>query len=351
MGIFYKDCPHCAATHAAATSLCGCGYVFSGEKLDEPDLAPELAAQEEKLYEAYLAARLEQAILESRDAQRMADVDPQHAQKAQIAADKAAALNAAQADFDAQAKKTAEAVRMAEIVKAARAARYKSTAKTKVVSQPATLPSHHSPSRQPEKVEKRAVVQAKPDKQKKPSLADQRKQQAKQAEAAKRLAEQARHQAEQAKLKRQAEQAEDARRRAKQAEQARLQAQQVEAVTQARRHADAVLASRAHQASQAAKAQQAMKAMQAAKIHEQSSAGVPGSAFKSAQSARAAQIMRADILECPNCTAGLPHDAQRCGCGYQFSTGENEMPQLSLSPAEQSELLRQVAFETYSKHR
>ena len=57
LGIFYKDCPHCATTHTAAADLCGCGYVFSGEKLDEPDLAPELAAQEEKLYEAYLAAR------------------------------------------------------------------------------------------------------------------------------------------------------------------------------------------------------------------------------------------------------------------------------------------------------
>ena len=92
MGIFYKDCPHCATTHAAATDLCGCGYVFSGEKLGEPDLAPELVAQEEKLYEAYLAARLEQAILEARDTQRMTDVDRQSAQKAQIAAEKACAL-------------------------------------------------------------------------------------------------------------------------------------------------------------------------------------------------------------------------------------------------------------------
>ena len=402
MGIFYKDCPHCAATHAAAADLCGCGYVFSGEKLEEPDLAPELAAQEEKLYEAYLAARLEQALLESRDAQRMADVDPQNRQKAQITLEKANAIVAAQADFDTQARKTAEAVKMAEIAKTARSARFKSNGNmARVVSLHGTssvTQNHHPSARQGEKPGKKPAIHAKSTKNKKSSQAEQRKSQAKQAEAAKRLAEQARLQAEQ--VKRQAEQAEDARRRTKLAEAARLQeeqrreaerfkhlaqqaeqtkldreeqakrqavdarrrvrlaeqagiqAEQAEAANQARQQAEATLATRAHLSAQAAKAEQAMKAVQAAKIHERATTTTgPGAAFKSAQAARAAQIMRPDTQECPNCTASVPQNAGRCGCGYQFSSGENEMPRLSLTPAEQSELLRHVAFENFSKHR
>ena len=92
--------------------------------------------------------------------------------------------------------------------------------------------------------------------------------------------------------------------------------------------------------------------MSAAKVQARAAAAQsPGAAFKSAQSARAAQIMRPDTQECPNCTAAVPLNTARCGCGYQFSTGVNELPTLNLSPAEQSELLRQVAFEAYSKHR
>ena len=408
MGIFYKDCPHCAATHAAAADLCGCGYVFSGEKLEEPDLAPELAAQEEKLYEAYLAARLEQALLEARDARRMADVDPQNHQKAQIALEKANAIAVAQADFDTQARKTAEATKMAEIAKTARAARHKSTGNmAKVVSLhgiTSATQKHHGSAHQGEKPGKKPAAYAKPTRNKKTSQAEQRKSQAKQVEAAKRLAEQARLQAEQAKhqaeqtedarrrakraeaarlqeaqqreverskrlaeqaqqakqarldreeqAKRQAEQAEDARRRTRLAEAVRLQEDQAEAAKQARLQAEAALATRTYLSAQATKAEQAMKAIQAAKIHERTAAAKePGAAFKTAQAARATQIMRPDTQECPNCTADVPQDAGRCGCGYHFSSGENEMPRLSLSPAEQSELLRHVAFETHSKHR
>jgi colicin import membrane protein len=450
LGIFYKDCPHCAATHAAAADLCGCGYVFSGEKLDEPELAPELAAQEEKLYEAYLAARLEQAILEARDAQKMADIDPQNQQKAQIAAERASAIAIAQADFDTQARKTAEAVRMAEITKSARAARHRAgenaTKVVRLATSTAAAQKNHAGTHRNDKSERKPVIAVKSAKNKKSNQAEQRKHQLKQAEAAKRQAEQAedarrrakqaeqerlqaeraeaarqaelakqakrqaekeRLQAEQAEAakqaalaeqarqakrqaeqaedarrrakqaeaarlqeeqrreterrrlqeqarqaeqaKRQAEQAEDARRRAKQAEQAKLLAAQAEAAKQARQQAAAALATRAYLAAQTAKAEQAM---QAAKAHAQDGAAeAPGAAFRSAQAARAAQIMRPDVQECPNCTASVPHDAGRCGCGYEFSSGDNEMPRLSLSPAEQSELLRNVAFEKYSKHR
>ena len=206
MGIFYKDCPHCATTHAASTELCGCGYVFGGEN-GEPDLAPELAAQEEKLYEAYLAARLEQAHLEARDAQRMVDADPQNPHKVQAAADKAQAVAQAKVDFDIQAKKTAEAVKMAEIAQTARAARHRPT--QKVTQKQETGTGAHqmkSPSRD-QKPEKSPEIRAKSTKNNKISPAEQQKS----------TAEQAKH------TQHQANQAEDTRRRAKLAEAARLQ--------------------------------------------------------------------------------------------------------------------------------
>lgn len=357
MGIFYKDCPHCATTHAASTELCGCGYVFGGEN-GEPDLAPELAAQEEKLYEAYLAARLEQAHLEARDAQRMVDADPQNPHKVQAAADKAQAVAQAKVDFDIQAKKTAEAVKMAEIAQTARAARHRST--QKVTQKQETGTGVHHPSRDP-KPEKSPVISAKSAKNKKISPAEQQKSaseqakhtqhQANQAEDTRRrakLAEAARLQEEQLRAERSRHQAEQAKRQAAQGEDARHRAKQAEQLA-ARQQAEVAEASRAYRATQAAKAEQAMTA---AKVQARAAtAQTPGAAFKSAQSARAAQIMRPDTQECPNCTAAVALNASRCGCGYQFSSGETELPQLSLSPAEQSELLRQVAFETYSKHR
>lgn len=333
MGIFYKDCPHCATTHAAAAGRCGCGYVFSEEKMDAPDLAPELVAQEEKLYEAYLGARLEQVQTEARDAQRMADADPENPEKARIAAEKASIMVVARVDFDIQAKKTAEAVAMAEIARTARSA-------GRPVSRPSAAPPGTGKSAHGAKSDKKPATPQKTGKPKKPNQAEPRKLQPQPADTSKRQAEQARRQAEQA------------RQASRLAEQARLKTQQAETAKQARQQADAAAASRTYLAAQAVKAEQAVKAMQAAKRQERRAATeVPGSAFKSAQSARAAQIMRPDTQECPNCTAAVPKEAARCGCGYQFASNENEMPRLTLSPAEQSELLRQVAFDTFSKHR
>lgn len=60
MAIYHKDCPRCAATAATYIRRCACGFSFDGS--ENTDSAQELeAAEEERLYEEYLAARARQA--------------------------------------------------------------------------------------------------------------------------------------------------------------------------------------------------------------------------------------------------------------------------------------------------
>jgi hypothetical protein len=54
MGIFFKVCPQCTASHAATADQCGCGYRFGSDRLETPEARLKLAAQEERIYEAYL---------------------------------------------------------------------------------------------------------------------------------------------------------------------------------------------------------------------------------------------------------------------------------------------------------
>ncbi len=118
MSIFYKDCPQCTATHAANAIRCGCGYFFVPENEAGPELSPELRAQEEKLYEAYLAARRNQTA-EALTAARVAAARvPGNAQAAELLAEAEAALNAAETELDTQKKKNSEARRLVEAAEA-----------------------------------------------------------------------------------------------------------------------------------------------------------------------------------------------------------------------------------------
>ena len=99
MSIFSKECPHCAATRPADASRCGCGYVFDPYLLDDAQRTLGLAAEEEKLYEEYLAAKLaaidpenEPTAIDDARAQRGAQ-----AANAELAAQRARAAQAAEA--------------------------------------------------------------------------------------------------------------------------------------------------------------------------------------------------------------------------------------------------------------
>jgi len=64
----------------------------------------------------------------------------------------------------------------------------------------------------------------------------------------------------------------------------------------------------------------------------------PPESFRAEQAARAEQALRkkrAEAVErypswdCPNCTATVPEDSARCGCGYSYHSGTNDLPDLS----------------------
>lgn len=73
--IYQKPCPACGTTVSTDAARCNCGHSFrSGEK---EELLPEAQAlQEEELFGAYLAARIDQAVaaVESARAELAADV-------------------------------------------------------------------------------------------------------------------------------------------------------------------------------------------------------------------------------------------------------------------------------------
>ncbi|MBI5611872.1 MAG: hypothetical protein HY942_02205 [Gammaproteobacteria bacterium] len=60
MAIYHKDCPQCAAAVATYVRRCACGFSFRDtEQAEAQDL--EAIAEEELLYQEYLAARARQA--------------------------------------------------------------------------------------------------------------------------------------------------------------------------------------------------------------------------------------------------------------------------------------------------
>ncbi len=131
MGIFFKDCPQCTATHAATANECGCGYSFDPERLETPEARLELAAQEERLYEAYLAARLVQARTAVDEARRLAKHNPMDEGRRSMLADAETHLRAAEAELKVQRDKTAFAAAALEKAVPAMPARKAGGAKSK----------------------------------------------------------------------------------------------------------------------------------------------------------------------------------------------------------------------------
>ncbi len=113
VSIFYKDCPHCAATLSASTKRCSCGHYFVFENEAEPGLDPELHAQEEKLYEAYLTARRDQTAETVRTARAEVFRAPGNAAAIDLLKEAEAALNACEAELSTQMEKSSEAQKLA----------------------------------------------------------------------------------------------------------------------------------------------------------------------------------------------------------------------------------------------
>lgn len=76
--IYQKPCPACGTMVSVNTESCDCGYAFKSADQGE-HLPEEQALQEEELFEAYLTARIDQAVasVESARAELMADTSNQ----------------------------------------------------------------------------------------------------------------------------------------------------------------------------------------------------------------------------------------------------------------------------------
>ena len=115
--IYQKTCPECAATVPADAKRCECGYCFEPVHADAVRSAEEQAAQDEGLFEDYLAARVEQAIEAMRVAQSELAKSPGDFDKALEVMRRLQEVRAARTVLEAQAAKTAEAQKAAAAAK------------------------------------------------------------------------------------------------------------------------------------------------------------------------------------------------------------------------------------------
>lgn len=130
VNIFQKPCPACAALLARDAGGCDCGYLFDAEE-DGGDDRQQLA--QEELFETYLSARLQQALVDLEAARASLAAAPTdttrayallhqvqrlHQQRSELATqqEKLAALRAR---IDANGPAVTEAFRMAQAARAA----------------------------------------------------------------------------------------------------------------------------------------------------------------------------------------------------------------------------------------
>ncbi len=119
MGIFDKACPQCTADSAAGAIRCACGFIFDTADANGSAPSPKETAEEEKLFEEYLAARVAQAIEQATVATHAADVEPENERRAIEAIRAQETVEKAKRELAAQqerAAKAAEAARKAELI-------------------------------------------------------------------------------------------------------------------------------------------------------------------------------------------------------------------------------------------
>lgn len=118
--IYQKPCPACGAVVSTGTQRCDCGYSF-GSTGEDALLPEELALQEEELFEAYIAARVDQTLAAVESARAELATDPANQRKA------ARLLQAVQDALMLRDERDAQTAKTAEARKTAQAAREKLT--------------------------------------------------------------------------------------------------------------------------------------------------------------------------------------------------------------------------------
>jgi hypothetical protein len=149
--IYQKPCPACGTVVSTGIKRCDCGYTF-GHSDETPLLPEEQALQEEELFEAYLAARVDQTVAKVESVRTELAADPTNLRKADRLLEVVQEALILRDERDAQAAKTAQAR------EAAQAARRKITPAAPDVPVQSDRPTEAFRSQQVAKAEK--IVEA-----------------------------------------------------------------------------------------------------------------------------------------------------------------------------------------------
>lgn len=287
--IFQKTCPACASNAPVSAERCQCGHTF--ESAAQQQSPQELALRDEELYEGYLNARAEQAeqtAYIAAQAQAEAPKDPDLIAAAELAREVAHSI---EADLEAQRRKIA----------ALRAA-------LPVVIKPVVAPTPVlAPIAAPAPI-KTAPPLPLPDAPIILEVAAPIKPTPATVSYAPPALNPKLHRA--------------------------SAAQKAAGVLAALKSAKAKEA--AARAQQALSVEQKLKAQMAAQPvrHEATASNSPSPSFLQEQAAKAEKVMEArklvDAKECSNCTASVPLNTSRCHCGFTFSSGNTDLPSLTL---------------------
>ncbi len=145
--IYQKSCPSCGDVVSTDTKRCNCGHSF--ESINEDTLLPEeQALQDEELFEAYLAARVDQTVAAVESARADLAVDRLNPRKT------ARLLQTVQDALTLRDEREAQAAKIALAREAAHAAREKITPATTDIPVQSAEPTDAFKARQAAKAEK-----------------------------------------------------------------------------------------------------------------------------------------------------------------------------------------------------
>lgn len=324
MRIFDKDCPLCGKHLPRSATYCECGFSFNPEEMDDTTQTLVMAAQEEELFENYLAARVAQTEEALTVGLAILAKNPGDGEKEREVARLSEEAKQAQSELATQNQK---AVHARQAARTARNTLHKlKTAYTLEQQTRTTQEQQQIDQAKRRKLHQQKVAQAKAL----AANADKDIQAAKAARAAHST-------------------------RAQQAQNKTVHPAPAMAASKTRSPAPATTPKQAapavsqqpttaFRAKQAANAESAMCALRAAKAAMQlaqaknESTQQATTAFRAKQAAKAAaaqhktqqQAQQAqprkkqrptNRIECPHCTALLPLTAQKCGCGYVLQKG------------------------------
>lgn len=308
--IFQKICPGCMITLPLDALVCACGHQFDHDDTDESLSSEEIRVKAEELYESYLAARVEQATGNVMSAQAEFARDPESPVKSQRVADAIQESEAARVALSEQSARVRELKKALPPVSPPPRHLPLPVAPKKLPAQLKTVPA---PTR-PRTVTKAIMVAA--------SLSISAPVRSKQIT---RKSIPAPH------------------------EKTPVLAPVTISPEDILPPVQSKTPNTAFRQAQAAKAEQFLRVTQKTESEKPKIIKTqpdkpkvkpeqlpPNPAFTKS----APRLLASDKKECPNCTASVESNSNRCRCGFEFSLSEQLIPALSMSEEERAEFAK-----------